>query len=100
MTDIQIATGYMIQDIQGRAIYGIGSTVDEAWAEVVRDCGPFFDAYGEEIPDEEAYCRLYKTYGISVALMAQVEAEGGDISWRVWRDVGFTMDEATELGLA
>ena len=97
MTDTPIATGYMIQDIQGTAIYGIGSTVDEAWAEVVRDAGPFFDRYGEEIPDEEAFTTQFTAYGASAALLAQVEAEGGAISWKVVRGVGVTMEEATEL---
>jgi len=100
MTNTPIATGYMIQDIQGTAIYGIGSTVNDAWAEVVRDAGPFFDAYGEEIPDEDAFATQFKAFGASAALMAQVEAEGGAISWRVVRGVGITMDEAMELGLA
>ena len=98
--DRPMAAGYMIQDTQGTAIYGIGASVDEAWAEVVRDAGPFFDSHGEEIPDEEAFATYFRAFGASAALMAQVEAEGGDISWRVVRGVGVTVDEAMELGLA
>lgn len=88
------AAGYLIQNLQGTAIYGIGSTMDEAWARVVRDAGPFFDSYGEEIPDEDAFVTQFKAYGASAALLAQVEAEGGAISWKVVRGVGVTVEEA------
>lgn len=96
MTNRPTAAGYMIQDIQGNLIFGIGSTVDEAWAMVVDGAGPFHDGYGNEISDEEAFCTQFKAYGASAALMAQVEAEGGAISWSVVRGVGVTVDEEAD----
>ena len=93
MTNIPMAAGYMIQDIQGNLIFGIGSTVDEAWAMVVDGAGPFYDADGDEIDDEVALATQFKVYGASAALMEQVEADGGAIAWRVVRGVGVTVDE-------
>jgi len=80
------AAGYMIQDIQGNAIFGIGETVDEAWAMVL-------DAYGNDIAPDEACETQFKTYGATAALMAQVKAQGGDIAWGVVRGVGCTVAE-------
>ena len=88
------AAGYMIQDKQGNAIYGIGETVEEAWAEVVDGAGPFFDAYGNEISDDDAYTTQFRTYGASAALMEKVKAEGGAIAWRVVGGVACTVAEA------
>ena len=87
------AAGYMIQDNQGNAIYGIGATVDEAWAMVVDGVGTFFDAYGNDIPADQAYETQFKSYGASAALMAQVKAEGGAIAWGVVRGIGCTIAE-------
>lgn len=87
------AAGYMIQDNQGNAIFGIGATVDEAWAMVVDGVGTFFDAYGNDILADQAYETQFKTYGASAALMAQVKAEGGEIAWGVVRGVGCTVAE-------
>ncbi len=87
------AAGYMIQDIQGNAIFGIGETVDEAWAMVLDGVGTFHDAYGNDIAPDEACETQFKTYGATAALMAQVKAQGGDIAWGVVRGVGCTVAE-------
>lgn len=93
MTTMIEAAGYMIQDKQGNAIYGIGQTVDEAWAMVVDGVGTFFDAYGNDIPADQAYETQFKAYGASAALIAQVKAQGGAIAWGVVRGVGCTVAE-------
>ena len=87
------AAGYMIQDNQGNAIYGIGATVDEAWAMVVDGVGTFFDAYGNNIPADQAYETQFKTYGATATLIAQVKSEGGAIAWAIVRGVGCTIAE-------
>ena len=88
------AVGYVIQDIQGNAIYGIGETVDEAWAMVVDGVGTFHYAYGDDIPADEAYNTQFKTYGATKALMDQVMANGGAIAWGVVQGVACTVAEA------
>ena len=92
MTDIT-AAGYMIQDKQGYAIHGIGATVDEAWAEVVANAGPFTNSVGDEITPDEAF-EDFKVYGATAALIDKVKAEGGDIAWSVVGGVACTRQEA------
>lgn len=87
------AAGYMIQDIDGIAIYSVGQTVDEAWADVVENVGTFFDAYGNDIDADEAYQTQFKAYGASAALIAKVNAEGGMIAWGISRGVACTREE-------
>ena len=87
------AAGYMIQDVQGNAIFGIGETVEEAWAKVVEDAGPFFNAYGDEISNDEAYETKFKAYGASAALMTQVQEYGGLVAWGMVRGVACTEEE-------
>ena len=97
MTEAQAANiidaGYMIQDIQGNAIYGIGNTAQEAWAEVKDGAGPFFDAYDKELDDETAYTTLFKTYGATQALMDEVKRRGGNIAWGIVGGVACTREE-------
>jgi hypothetical protein len=86
--------GYMIQDAQGNAIYGIGSTVNEAWEMVADVVGStFFDAYGDPIPADHAYATQFKTYGATAALITQVQAEGGAIAWGVVDGIACTVTE-------
>lgn len=87
------AAGYMIQDIQGNAIFGVGTSVDEAWKMVVDGVGTFFNAYGDEKPADEAYTEDFKTYGATEALIAKVMAEGGAITWGVVDGVACTAAE-------
>lgn len=96
MTSI-IAAGYMIQDKQGTAIFGIGATVDEAWAQVVDGAGPFFDSYGNEKADDDAFVEDFRAYGATAALIAKVEAEGGAIAWDVIYGVACTIQEAESV---
>ena len=88
------AAGYMIQDVLGNAVYGIGTTADEAWAEVVDGVGTFFDANGDDIPAEEARETQFETYGVSAALMAKIKSDGGaGFTWRVVDGVACTVSE-------
>jgi hypothetical protein len=96
MTRIE-TTGYIIQDDDGMAIYGIGKTVDEAWEEVVDENAPFFDRRGEPISNEEAFETQFKVYPATAALMAQVEDEGGAISWVTNDDIAMTDEEWEEM---
>lgn len=93
MTNNIKPNGYMIQDIQGNAIYGIGSTVEEAWVMVKDGIDSFFDRYGNDISEDEAYLTQFKVFGASDALMAQVSAEGGYITWGEVRGVACTIAE-------
>lgn len=83
MTTIHKAAGYMIQDNHGTAIYGIGQTVDEAWAEVVAGVRTFFNSYGDDISANEAYETQFKKFGATAELIAAVRERGGDIAWDV-----------------
>ena len=93
MTKTLEAAGYMIQDIQGNAIYGVGVTVDEAWAMVVKGAGPFFNRVGDEISNDEAYETQFKTYGATKALIDRVMERGGAISWGKVGGVACTDEE-------
>lgn len=95
MTNIT-AAGYIVQDKQGYAIHGVGATVDEAWAEVVANAGPFTNSVGDEITPDEAFERDFKVYGATAALMQMVREEGGAISWDIVRGVACTRGEAEE----
>ncbi|WP_304615821.1 hypothetical protein [Paracoccus sp. (in: a-proteobacteria)] len=81
------AAGYMIQDIQGTAIYGVGATVDEAWQQVAALAGPFFDAYGELISDDQAYDTQFRAYGATADLIKEVQSCGGAIKWDVTQGI-------------
>lgn len=73
--------GYIVQDYEGYAIYGIGSTEDEAWADTVDNVGTFFDDYGNTITAQEARDTQFTIYPATAALLDQVDAEGGAITW-------------------
>lgn len=73
---------YIITDRIKSAIYGVGVTVDEAWLDVLgANAGPFLDAFGNEISDDEAYERYYAAYGASPELIDAVMHHGGDIAF-------------------
>lgn len=93
MTKTLTAAGYMIQDIHGNAIFGIGETADEAWAMVVDGVGTFFDRVGEEISSDEARENQFKTYSATEALINQVKSHGGDIAWGKIGGVACTIEE-------
>lgn len=87
------AAGYMIQDIQGNAIYGVGETVDEAWAMVVDGAAPFFNRVGDVISNDEAYETQFKTYGATKSLIDRVMERGGAIAWGKIGGVACTEEE-------
>lgn len=84
------AAGYIIQDKQGNAIYGVGETVDEAWAEVCAEAGPFFDAHGNEKDDETAFTEDFRVYGATADLIQRVKDHGGAITWEIVDGVACT----------
>ena len=91
------ASGYIIQDTQGYAINGIGETVDDAWANTIRDAGPFFYPSGTEKPEDVAFIEDFQAYGATAALLASVRENGGsgaDISWDIVGGVACTADES------
>ena len=93
MTNTLTASGYMIQDLDGYAIHGIGATAEEAWAMVVDGVGAFHDAQGDDVSADVARDTQFKTCGATAALMAQVQAEGGAIAWGVIDGIGCTVAE-------
>lgn len=90
------AAGYIIQDIQGNAIFGFGETVDEAWRMVVEGVGRFSDAYGNEVDPDVAYETQFRTYGATPRLLDLVAERGGNIAWRVVFGTACTLYEAGE----
>lgn len=78
-----IASGYIIQDKQGYAIFGAAETVEEAWAQVVAEAGPFFNAYGDEKTADEAFLEDFKVYDATAELIQRVNEFGGAIAWDV-----------------
>ena len=88
------ASGFVIQDAQGNAIYGAGDTVQEAWAMVADGVGSFFDAFGNEISEEQAFLTQYKAFGATQKLLAHIKADGGAIAWAVRKGVACTLAEA------
>lgn len=95
MTKTIKSAGYMITDVQGTAIYGVGETVDEAWAEVVAEADPdtFEDQDGNEVSHDEVFEKSYRAQAASAALIAKVNAEGGDLAWGEVGGVACTTDE-------
>jgi hypothetical protein len=80
--------------MQGNAIFGTGESVDEAWAAVVKECGPWVNSDDEERDPEEVYENDFRAYGATRALLDQVQEQGGEISWRIVRGVACTVEEA------
>lgn len=78
-----VAAGYIIQDKQGYAIYGAGESVDQAWAQVVAEAGPFFTPHGTEKTADQAFDEDFTVYGATAELIAYVVGNGGAIKWDV-----------------
>ena len=85
-------TKFIAQDEYGIAIMSIGETEEEALAIAIKDAGPLFDADGNYLTDEDAK-KKFIVYPATDALIAQVEAEGGAIAWRIVDGVACTVDE-------
>ena len=85
-------TKFIAQDEYGIAIMSIGETEEEALALAIRDAGPFFDDDCNCISDEDAM-KKFSVYPATDALIAQVEAEGGAIAWRIVDGVACTVEE-------
>ena len=88
--------GYIIQDLEGYAIYGIGQTVDEAWEEV-KSAINFLDFEGNEVADDVAYHTQFKVFGATQALLDKVKAEGGAISWDIVKGLACTHEETENI---
>lgn len=85
-------TKFIAQDEYGIAICAIGDSIEEALRIAIHDAGPFFDADGNDLTDEEAE-KKFDVYPATDALIAQVEAEGGAIAWRIVDGVACTVEE-------
>lgn len=96
MTNLN-SVGYAIADKTGEAIWGIGATVDEAWAMVVDGAGHFEDAHGNTIDPDVAFERHFRVYGATAALLAQVNDKGGALVWHVADGVACTDEEFSAL---
>ena len=97
MTNEFAAAGYIITDLQRTVIYGIGSTVDEAWAQVVSELGGFSDAYGNTVDPDDAYETQFCCHGATASLLETVEFSGGAIAWSYGPNkVACTLDELDE----
>ena len=83
MTKTIKSAGYMVTDTQKTAIYGVGETVDEAWAQVVAEADDetFEDQDGNAISQDVIFEKSYRAQAASAALIAKVNAEGGDLAW-------------------
>jgi hypothetical protein len=93
MTNVAKTTdGYIIQDAGGYAIFGTGSTIEKAWAEVVDGVGYFFDKDGEPIDAETAFHHQFKAYPATAALIAQVADHGGAIAWDIVDGIATTIN--------
>ena len=68
-------------DVYATAIYGVGHSEDEAWAQVVDECSPFFDGSGEVISAEEARNAKFVFSRATQRLLDEVERRGGAIAW-------------------
>ena len=78
------ATGYIVTDIGGIAINGIGATEAEARADALQWVGPFEDRDGNTVsPDDEQFGlgASNKIFPATAALIEKVKAEGGAIRW-------------------
>jgi len=90
------AAGYMIQDIQGNAIYGVGTTADQAWNDawsMVKGDGPFTNGNDEILSQEEVRETHFKTVPATQTLIDRVESVGGAIAWRQVGGVACTEEE-------
>ena len=88
--------GFIVQDKEGHVIYGIGKTIDDAWKEVVNGVGSFLDACGNVIAPQIARETQFRTYPATSALIAEVKAIGGAISWEIVGNVACTCKEAQQ----
>ena len=88
------ASGYVIADSQGNAIHGVGASVDEAWAQVVDEGGPWEDLDGNPRDTDEVFANDFEVHPASAALIAEVADRGGAISWSYVGSVACTEAEA------
>lgn len=89
--------GYIVQDRQSIAIFGAGLTVEAAWAMAADGAGPFRDAYGNELTDDDAFARYFRAYGATQELLDLVTRAGGALAWHVVGGVACTVAEYDAL---
>jgi hypothetical protein len=85
--------GYIIQDNNGYAIFGIGATADAAWSMVVDCVGYFHDGRDNTISPQEARETQFRTYPATAALLNAVDEMGGAIAWDIVDGVACTREE-------
>lgn len=79
--------GFIATDRSQTAIYGTGTTADEAIADALREIQP----------DDRYSAADFVAVPASAALLAQVASVGGAISWGAVRGVAVTTDEEAAL---
>jgi hypothetical protein len=100
MNDHITAASYVV--CNNEAIWGVGETEDMAWTDFVRqmeNANILIVSWGGEPPDDgSAWTRGhdYRVRPATAALLAQVEAEGGNIGWREAGGVACTVAESEE----
>ena len=89
--------GYIVV-CNNNIIQGVGTSVDEAWSNVIRDAGPWIGLDGKERDTDEVYTSgMYKVYPCTQGLINFVADRGGDIWWDVESGVACTADEQEEF---
>jgi hypothetical protein len=96
MSQTITAAGFIVAD--DSAIWGVGATADEAWADMLSGMS---DAHvrvlddGEEADDGEAATDTdsFQTLPATAALLAEVESKGGNIAWGTINRVACTVAE-------
>jgi hypothetical protein len=90
------SVGYII--VCETIIQGVGTSVDEAWTNVIRDAGPWIGLGGEDRhPDEVFASGMYKVYPCTQGLIDFVTDRGGNIWWDIASGVACTGDEQEEF---
>ena len=88
-------THFIAHDEHSMAIMSTGTTADEALATAIANAGPLFDAEGNELTDGQAR-EKFIVMPATPSLIAQVEAEGGGVTWGEIDGTACTVDQASD----
>jgi len=92
------AAGYIVQDRDGYAIFGMGATAEAARADALPNVGPWEDrdsnTVGADDP-EFGFDAKFLVLPATQSLLDKVAAEGGAIAWDVVDRIACTRDEAS-----
>jgi len=87
------AAGWIVTDAEGIAIYGAAKSGEDAWAQVVDQCSPFFNSFGEVISEAQAKDTKFLFFKATQELLDEVEHRGGAIAWSEVDDIACTEQE-------